>query len=97
MDLQPVKPRGGATAGEGLKLSRDRHRLRIDETLAVEIPPEALGHEVGGRSTLEWAVDRLRAQGVAADAARAVRLIGQVVRAAVETIQVVRNLPAEYA
>ena len=72
------------------------------------IPPEVFGYRLGNRSALEWVVDQYRVKtdkrsGITSDPNRRddpeyiVRLVGQVVRVSLETVALVRGLPAEYA
>jgi predicted helicase len=62
----------------------------------------------GNRSALDWVIDQYRVHtdkrsGITSDPNRAddeqyiVRLVGQVVRVSVETVQIVKGLPAAFA
>ena len=92
---------------EKMALSKDKTRLRYNESLTVvDIPAEVFAYRLGNRSALEWVVDRYRVRedphgsGIVADpnrgadAAYIVRLLGQVMHVSVETVNLVAALPA---
>ncbi|MBI2806588.1 MAG: hypothetical protein HYX68_16530 [Planctomycetes bacterium] len=94
---------------EKMKLSQDKARLRINDSLALEkIPPEVFQYRLGNRSALEWVIDQYQVSedkrsGIKSDPNRAddpeyiVRLVGQVVRVSVETVRIVNALPEKFA
>ena len=70
------------------------------------IPPDVFAYRLGNRSALEWVIDQYRLKtdkrsGIRSDPNRPddeeyiVRLIGQVVRVSLETVEIVRGLPEE--
>ena len=84
---------------EKMKLSADRLSLLVNESLTLDgIPPEAFEYRLGARSALEWVLDQYRVKGESDpnredDPGYIVRLVGQVVRVSVATVQIVRSLP----
>jgi predicted helicase len=67
-------------------------------TLA-QIPPETFEYRLGSRSALEWIVDQYQVKGESDpnredDPGYIVRLVGQVIRVSVETVKIVKTLPA---
>jgi predicted helicase len=69
------------------------------------IPPEAFEYRLGNRSALEWVIDQYQVtedkhSGIRSDPNRAddaeyiVRLVGQVIRVSLETVKLVKSLPA---
>jgi predicted helicase len=69
------------------------------------IPLETFQYRLGNRSALEWVIDQYQVSedsrsGIHSDPNRAddkeyiVRLVGQVVRVSVETVRIVKGLPA---
>ncbi len=93
---------------EKMKLAKDKKSLWVNESLTLaEIPAEVLEYRLGNRSALEWVIDQYQVSqdkqsGIKSDPNRAddpeyiVRLVGQVVRVSVETVKIVRGLPAEF-
>lgn len=76
---------------------------RISDTLAG-IPPEAFQYRLGNRSALEWVIDQYQVStdkrsGITSDPNRdddpeyIVRLVGQVIRVSMETVEIVNSLP----
>jgi predicted helicase len=72
------------------------------------IPPEAFTYRLGNRSALEWVIDQYQVytdprSGITSDPNRAddpqyiVRLVGQVIRVSLETMQIVAALPPQFA
>ena len=70
------------------------------------IPPETFDYRLGNRSALEWVIDQYQVStdkrsGIVTDPNRdddpesIVRLVEKVVRVSVETVAIVRGLPAE--
>jgi len=94
---------------EAMKLSKDKTSLFYNDFLTLNgIPPEVYDYRLGNRSALGWVVDQYRVtrdeQGnIANDPNRPddeqyiVRLIGQVITVSLETLKVVKGLPAVLA
>lgn len=92
-----------------MKLSEDKTELRLNASLTLAgIPPEVFEYRLGNRSALDWVIDQYRVtedarSGIRSDPNRAddpeyiVRLVGQVVKVSVETVKIVKGLPAQYA
>jgi predicted helicase len=84
---------------EKMKLSADKRSLQVNPSLTLEgIPPEAFEYRLGSRSALEWVVDQYQVKGESDpnredDPGYVVRLVGQVVRVSLATVQIVRSLP----
>jgi predicted helicase len=82
-----------------MKLSADKQSLRVNESLTlVGIPPEVFEYRLGSRSALEWVIDQYQVKGESDpnredDPGYIVRLVGQVVRASVATVEIVKALP----
>jgi len=91
-----------------MKLSKDKTQLIVNSSLTLAgIPPEVFQYRLGNRSALDWVIDQYRVtederSGIRSDPNREddeeyiVRLVGQVVRASVETVRIVGGLPKEY-
>ena len=93
---------------ERMKLSKDKTALVYNRFLTLEgLPPEVQDYRLGNRSALEWIIDQYRVDRpkddpdkILSDPNRAddpgyiLRLIGQVVTVSVETVKIVRSLPA---
>ena len=91
------------TNGNGLPAS-----LRVNESLTLTgIPPEVYEYRLGNRSALDWVIDQYRVtedkrSGIRSDPNRLddpssiVKLVGQVVRVSVETVRIVKELPAQF-
>jgi predicted helicase len=91
---------------EKMKLGKDKRSLRYNEFLTLaRIPEEAFEYRLGNRSALEWVIDQYsvttdRRCGITNDPNRAddpsyiLRLVGQVITVSLETIRIVRSLPA---
>jgi predicted helicase len=73
----------------------------------LDIPPETFEYRLGNRSALEWVIDQYQVStdkrsGITSDPNRAddpeyvVRLVGQVVRVSVDTVNVVLSLPNQF-
>ena len=89
-----------------MKLSKDKTQLRYNDFLTLEgIPPEVFAYRLGNRSALEWVVDQYRVKidkrsGIENDPNREedpeyiLRLIGQVITVSLETMVIVKGLPA---
>ena len=92
-----------------MRLSKDKALLKVNPSLTLAgIPAEALEYRLGNRSALEWVIDQYQVStdkrsGITSDPNRAedeqyiVRLIGQVIRVSVETVKIVKSLPAAFA
>ena len=93
---------------EKMKLAKDTASLRVNDSLTLAgIPPEVYGYRLGNRSALHWIIDQYQVStdqrsGIVSDPNREgdpeyiVRLIGQVVKVSLETVRIVKALPAEY-
>lgn len=91
-----------------MKLTKDRKTLVVNDSLALEgIPPEVFDYRLGNRSALDWVIDQYQVStdkrsGITSDPNRPddpeyiVRLVGQVVRVSVETVNLVNSLPKSY-
>jgi predicted helicase len=83
-----------------MKLSPDRQSLWINESLTlVGIPAEVFEYRLGARSALEWVIDQYQIKGESDpnredDPGYIVRLVGQVVRVSVATVEMVKSLPS---
>jgi predicted helicase len=83
-----------------MKFSPDRQSLRINESLTlVGIPAEVFEYRLGSRSALEWVIDQYQIKGESDpnredDPGYIVRLVGQVVRVSVATVEMVKSLPS---
>lgn len=89
-----------------MRLSKDRKSLKVNDTLTLAgIPPETFEYRLGNRSGLEWVVDQYRVKedkrsGIRSDPNCAddpeyiVRLVGQVIHVSLETVRIVKSLPA---
>ncbi|MGA2496372.1 MAG: type ISP restriction/modification enzyme [Tepidisphaeraceae bacterium] len=92
-----------------MRLGKDKSRLAVNKSLTLAgIPAEAFDYRLGNRSALEWVIDQYQVytdarSGITSDPNREddpeyiVRLVGQVIRVSVETVRIVKTLPAEYA
>ena len=92
---------------ERMKLSKDKTALIVNDSLTLTgIPPDVFAYRLGNRSALEWVIDQYRIKtdkrsGIRSDPNRLddeeyiVRLVGQVVRVSLETVNIVRGLPEE--
>ena len=91
---------------ERMRLSRDRTQLVVNDFLTLAgIPPAAFEYRLGHRSALEWVIDQYRVStdkrsGIANDPNRPddpqyiVRLVGKVITVSLETMAIVRQMPA---
>ena len=89
-----------------MRLSKDRKSLRVNDSLTLSgIPAEVFEYRLGNRSALEWVIDQYQVtedkrSGIRSDPNRAddpeyiVRLVGQVIRVSIETVRIVKSLPA---
>jgi predicted helicase len=82
-----------------MKLSADKKSLQVNESLMLSgIPPETFDYRLGSRSALEWVIDQYQLKGESDpnredDPGYIVRLVGQVVRVSVATVEIVKGLP----
>ena len=88
-----------------MKCSKDKTLLKYNDYFTLEgIPPEVFNYRLGNRSALEWSVDQYRVKvdirsGIKNDPNRdedpeyILRLIGQVITASLETVDIVNGLP----
>ena len=91
---------------ERMKFSKDKTQLKYNDFLMLEgIPPEVFEYRLGNRSALEWVVDQYRVKidkrsGIKNDPNREedaeyiLRLVGQVITVSLETVGIVKELPA---
>lgn len=91
---------------EKMRLSKDKTALTVNPSLTLAgIPPVTFEYRLGNRSALDWVIDQYQVatdtrSGVVSDPNRLddpesiVRLVGQVVRVSVETVGVIKALPA---
>jgi predicted helicase len=89
-----------------MKLTPDKTGLIYNSFLTLEgIPPEVFAYKLGNRSALEWVIDQYKVStdprsGITNDPNRAddpqyiVRLIGQVITVSLETLAIIKALPA---
>jgi len=89
-----------------MRLAKDRRSLKVNDSLTLGgIPPEAFEYRLGNRSALEWVIDQYQVtedkhSGIRSDPNRPddpeyiVRLVGQVIHVSVETVKLVKSLPA---
>ncbi len=93
---------------EKMRLAKDKTAIKVNDSLTLGgIPPKVFEYRLGNRSALEWVVDQYRVSedmrsGIRSDPNRAddpeyiVRLVRQVVRVSVETVEIVNALPEEF-
>jgi len=85
-----------------MKLSEDKQSIRINQSLTLTgIPPETFDYRLGSRSALEWVIDQYQVKGDSDpnredDPHYIVLLVGQVVRASVETSRILKTLPRPF-
>ena len=91
---------------ERMKLSKDKRSIIYNEFLTIDgIPPEVFEYHLGNRSALEWVIDQYQVStdkrsGITNDPNRLddpeyiLRLIGQVITVSLETVKIVKALPA---
>ena len=93
---------------EKMKLTPDKRAILYNEFLTLEgIPPEVFDYKLGNRSALDWVIDQYQVStdkqsGIESDPNRPdaeqyiVRLIGQVITVSLETLKLVKSLPADF-
>ncbi len=91
-----------------MRLNRDKKSLAVNPSLTLDgIPAKAFEYRLGNRSALEWVVDQYRIKedkrsGIVSDPNNAddpeyiVRLVGQVIRVSLETVDIVDSLPEDF-
>ncbi|WP_437574630.1 type ISP restriction/modification enzyme [Sorangium sp. So ce887] len=91
---------------EKMRLTRDRQGVIYNNFLTLSgIPVDAFEYRIGNRSAIDWVIDQYmvstdKRSGITNDPNRRddpefiVRLIGQIVTVSVETVKIVRGLPA---
>jgi predicted helicase len=91
-----------------MRLNKDKTALVVNPSLTLGgIPAEAFEYRLGNRSALEWVIDQYQVKehkrsGIRSDPNRPddpeyiVRLIGQVIRASLETVKIVNALPEDF-
>ncbi|MGI8925317.1 MAG: type ISP restriction/modification enzyme [Tepidiformaceae bacterium] len=93
-----------------MRLSKDRTSVQVNASLVLDgVPPEAFEYRLGNRSALEWVIDQYQVKKDKAtgkvisdpnrpeDPEYIVRLVGQVVGLSLETVEIVKGLPAEFS
>ncbi|MEO7724315.1 MAG: type ISP restriction/modification enzyme [Chthoniobacterales bacterium] len=89
---------------EEMKLTNDKQELNYNESLTLTgIPSKALEYRLGNRSALDWIINQYRVDlstgsdpNQRDDEGYILRLIGQVITVSLETMKIVRTLPADY-
>ncbi len=91
-----------------MRLAKDKQSLVVNDSLTLgKIPPAVFEYRLGNRSALDWVIDQYQVSedkrsGICSDPNRTddpeyiVRLVGQVVRVSVETVEIVNGLPVEF-
>jgi predicted helicase len=94
-----------------MRLSKDKTSLTVNPSLRLAgIPPECFEYRLGNRSALDWVVDQYQVSedsrgstsspsdpNRADDPEYIVRLVGQVIRVSMETVEIVKGLPREFS
>lgn len=91
---------------EKMRLSKDKTQLKYNNFLTLAgIPPEVFEYKLGNRSALDWVIDQYQVSTDARsgivndpnnpeDEQYIVRFIGQVITVSLETVKIVKALPA---
>ena len=91
---------------EKMKLSKDKTQIVYNNFLTIDgVPEQVFDYRLGNRSALEWIIDQYRVKidkrsGIVNDPNRTddpqyiVNLIGKVITVSLETVDVIKNLPA---
>jgi predicted helicase len=91
---------------EKMRLSKDKTQLKYNNFLTLAgLPPEVFEYKLGNRSALDWVIDQYQVSTDARsgiindpnnpeDEQYIVRLIGQVITVSLETMKIVKGLPA---
>ena len=111
-DLQIIETPGlplSYRVDDKMRLAKNKAALTVNKTLTLSgIPPEAFNYRLGNRSALEWVIDQYQVytdprSSITSDPNRQddleyiVRLVGQVIRVSVETMEIVNALPVNFA
>ncbi len=87
---------------------KDKYRVWVNDSLTLDgIPPLVFDYRLGNRSALEWVIDQYQVytdprSGITQDPNREddpeyiVRLLGQVTRVSIETVNLVNALPKDF-
>ncbi len=93
---------------EKMKLAKEKKSLFVNDSLTLKgIPKEVFDYRLGNRSALDWVIDQHqiytdKKSGITSDPKREddpeyiARLVGQVVRVSLETVEIVNSLPKYY-
>ncbi|MEA3207886.1 MAG: hypothetical protein QOE70_943 [Chthoniobacter sp.] len=88
--------------------SDEKRALIYNESLTLTaIPPEVFEYQLGNRSALDWVIDQYQVStdprsGIESDPNQSddegyiVRLLGQVITVSLETLKIIRSLPADF-
>ena len=91
-----------------MHLNKDKTELTVNKSLKLTgIPPECFEYRLGNRSALEWVIDQYcvktdKRSSITSDPNRAedeqyiVRLVGQVINVSLQTVAIVKSLPADF-
>jgi predicted helicase len=91
-----------------MKLTPDKRAIIYNDFLTLEgIPSKAFDYKLGNRSAIEWVIDQYevsvdKQSGIENDPNRVddeqyiVHLVGQVITVSLETLKIVKSLPAEF-
>jgi predicted helicase len=89
-----------------MRLSKDKTQIVYNDFLTLSgIPPETFEYRLGNRSALDWIIDQYQVKtdkrsGIVNDPNRPenpqyiVRLIGQIITVSLETMKIIKTLPA---
>ncbi len=103
-----AKGRDLYVVADKMRLSKDRKSLKVNKHLTLQgIPERVFDYRLGNRSALEWVIDQYQVKedkksGIRSDPNRPddpeyiVRLVGQVIRVSMETLDVIDGLPESY-
>ncbi len=93
---------------EKMRLSKDKKSLTVNEWITLEgIPERCFEYRLGNRSALDWVIDQYQVSedkksGICSDPNREddpeyiVRLVKQVIRVSMESLDIIDSLPASY-
>ena len=93
---------------EKMKLAKDKKSLTVNEWITLrDIPGRCFEYRLGNRSALEWVIDQYQVHtykksGITSDPNRPddpeyiVRLVKQVIRVSMETLDIIDGLPKSY-
>lgn len=103
-----AKGRGLYVVTDKMRLSKDKTALVVNEFLTLEgVPARCFDYRLGNRSALEWVIDQYQVHedkrsGIRSnpnregDPEHIVRLVKQVVRVSMETLDAIDGLPKSY-